>query len=38
VAPGLLRRSVPGSHWAPRGQPDLIAEWIAEFAAEHEPG
>ncbi len=32
VAPGLRRREVPGSHWAPRAQPELVAEWIAEFA------
>ena len=32
VAPGLCRRQVPGSHWAPRAQPDLVAEWIAHFA------
>jgi pimeloyl-ACP methyl ester carboxylesterase len=32
VAPGLRRREVPGSHWAPRAQPALVAEWIAEFA------
>ena len=37
VAPSLCRREVPGSHWAPRAHPDLIAGWIAEFAAEHEP-
>jgi pimeloyl-ACP methyl ester carboxylesterase len=30
VAPGLRRRIVPGSHWAPRAQPALVAEWIAE--------
>jgi pimeloyl-ACP methyl ester carboxylesterase len=32
VAPGLLRREVPGSHWAPREEPDLVAKWVAEFA------
>ncbi len=25
VAPGLRRRTVAGSHWAPRSQPDLVA-------------
>lgn len=34
VAPALRRRQVPGSHWAPRSEPDLVADWIAEFAAE----
>ena len=37
VAPSLCRREVPGSHWAPRAEPDLIAGWIAQFASEHEP-
>ena len=37
VAPSLLSREIPGSHWAPRAQPDLIAEWIAQFASEHDP-
>ncbi|HEY2318767.1 MAG TPA: alpha/beta fold hydrolase [Solirubrobacteraceae bacterium] len=37
VAPSLSRREVPGSHWAPRAQPDLIATWIASFAAENDP-
>lgn len=32
VAPRLTRRSVPGSHWAPRSQPELVAGWIAAFA------
>jgi pimeloyl-ACP methyl ester carboxylesterase len=32
VAPGLRRREVPGSHWAPRAQPELVAAWVAEFA------
>ena len=36
VAPGLRRREVPGSHWAPRAQPALIAGWVAEFAQETE--
>lgn len=35
IAPGLRRREVPGSHWAPRAEPALIADWIAEFAREH---
>ncbi len=38
VAPGLVRRTVAGSHWAPRAQPDLVAEWIAEFALGVEDG
>jgi pimeloyl-ACP methyl ester carboxylesterase len=38
VAPSLLRREVPGSHWAPRAQPDLVAEWLAQFALDHDPG
>jgi pimeloyl-ACP methyl ester carboxylesterase len=32
VAPGLRRRTLPGSHWAPRTHPEPLAEWIAEFA------
>jgi pimeloyl-ACP methyl ester carboxylesterase len=36
VAPGLRRREVPGSHWAPRSQPELLAGWIAGFADEIE--
>ena len=31
-APSLVRRTVPGSHWAPRSQPELVAQWIGEFA------
>ncbi|MGH2892298.1 MAG: alpha/beta fold hydrolase [Solirubrobacteraceae bacterium] len=38
VAPGLRRREVPGSHWAPRSEPDLVADWIAEFAAQARDG
>jgi pimeloyl-ACP methyl ester carboxylesterase len=38
MAPSLCRREVPGSHWALRSHPDLMAAWIAQFAAEHEPG
>jgi NAD(P)-dependent dehydrogenase (short-subunit alcohol dehydrogenase family)/pimeloyl-ACP methyl ester carboxylesterase len=34
VVPGLRRRTLPGSHWAPRSQPDLVARWIAEFVRE----
>jgi pimeloyl-ACP methyl ester carboxylesterase len=33
VAPDLRRRVIGGSHWVPRTEPDLIAGWIAEFAA-----
>ena len=32
VAPGVRRRVIDGSHWAPRNHPDVIARWIAEFA------
>lgn len=32
VAPGVVRREVPGSHWAPRSQPELVAGFIAGFA------
>jgi pimeloyl-ACP methyl ester carboxylesterase len=35
-APRVTRRSVPGSHWAPRSEPELIARWVAEFA--HDTG
>jgi pimeloyl-ACP methyl ester carboxylesterase len=35
-APSVKRRVVPGSHWAPRSEPELIARWLAEFA--HETG
>lgn len=34
VAPGLRRRTLPGSHWAQRSHPELVARWIAEFVAE----
>jgi pimeloyl-ACP methyl ester carboxylesterase len=34
VASSLRRHDVPGSHWAPRSQPDLVADWIAEFATD----
>jgi pimeloyl-ACP methyl ester carboxylesterase len=33
-APALLRRTVPGSHWALRAHPELVAEWIASFVDE----
>ncbi len=33
LAPGLRRREIGGSHWALRAAPELIAAWIAEFAA-----
>jgi pimeloyl-ACP methyl ester carboxylesterase len=36
VAPGLRRHEVPGSHWMPRAQPDLIAARVAEFVEETE--
>lgn len=34
AAPGLRRHSVEGSHWAPRVQPERVAELIAAFVAE----
>ncbi|WP_461028199.1 alpha/beta fold hydrolase, partial [Streptomyces sparsus] len=34
--PRLTRRTLPARHWAPRTRPDLLAEWIAEFATAHE--
>ena len=34
VAPGAIRHSVPGSHWAPRSHPQRVAEWIAAFAGD----
>jgi pimeloyl-ACP methyl ester carboxylesterase len=34
VAPALRRRTIPGSHWAPRTQPALVAAWIAEHVRE----
>jgi NAD(P)-dependent dehydrogenase (short-subunit alcohol dehydrogenase family)/pimeloyl-ACP methyl ester carboxylesterase len=37
-APGLRRRRVAGSHWAPRTQPGLIARWIGSFVDEIESG
>ncbi len=37
-APGLRRRVVSGSHWVPRSQPDLVAEWVAEFVTETTSG
>jgi pimeloyl-ACP methyl ester carboxylesterase len=36
-APHLRRRTIPGSHWAPRKHPQLLASWIAEFV-EQVPG
>jgi pimeloyl-ACP methyl ester carboxylesterase len=29
-APGVRRRTVEGSHWLPRTEPELVARWIAE--------
>ena len=37
-APKLRRRTAPGSHWAPRSQPSLIARWIGEFVDEVQRG
>jgi pimeloyl-ACP methyl ester carboxylesterase len=31
VAPGLRRHDVPGSHWLPHTQPDLVACLVSEF-------
>jgi pimeloyl-ACP methyl ester carboxylesterase len=31
VAPGLRREEVPGTHWMPRAQPDLVAARVAAF-------
>jgi hypothetical protein len=35
-APVLRRRSAPGSHWAPRAEPELVARWIAEWVLQAE--
>jgi pimeloyl-ACP methyl ester carboxylesterase len=35
ICTGLRRRHVPGSHWAPRAEPALIADCIAQFAREN---
>ena len=37
-APGLRRRRVAGSHWAPRTHPELIARWVGSFAEDVEGG
>lgn len=37
-APRLRRRTVNGSHWLPRSEPELLAEWIAEHAEQVESG
>ncbi|SFD20707.1 SDR family oxidoreductase [Streptomyces aidingensis] len=34
--PRLVRRSVPGGHWAPRSRPERIARLVAGFADEIE--
>jgi NAD(P)-dependent dehydrogenase (short-subunit alcohol dehydrogenase family)/pimeloyl-ACP methyl ester carboxylesterase len=34
----LRRRTVAGSHWSPRCQPELIARWISEFVDQVEAG
>lgn len=36
IAPRLRRRTVAGSHWAPRRHPDAISGWIAELVDEAE--
>jgi pimeloyl-ACP methyl ester carboxylesterase len=38
LAPGLRRRTLPGSHWAQRSHPELVARWVAEFVTETEIG
>ena len=38
IAPQLRRRTVAGSHWAQRSEPDLVARWIKEFVSETEAG
>jgi pimeloyl-ACP methyl ester carboxylesterase len=35
-APAVLRRTVPGAHWAPRAEPERVAGWIAEFVRQAE--
>jgi pimeloyl-ACP methyl ester carboxylesterase len=37
-APGLRRHSIPGSHWAPLADPQLIAALISRFVADLEGG
>jgi pimeloyl-ACP methyl ester carboxylesterase len=37
-APGLRRRTVDGSHWLPRTEPELVARWIAEHVESVESG
>lgn len=34
AAPGLRSHTVAGSHWAPRAQPDRVAQLIAGFVSE----
>ena len=36
MAPGLRRHEVPGSHWLPHAQPDLVARLVADFVDETE--
>ncbi len=38
IAPQLRRRTVAGSHWAQRSEPELVARWIREFVSETEAG
>jgi pimeloyl-ACP methyl ester carboxylesterase len=35
-APNLRRATVPGSHWAPRSQPEVLAKLIGDFVADVE--
>lgn len=35
AAPRLRTHTVPGSHWAPRAQPDRVAQLIAAFVSDH---
>ena len=38
AAPQLRRRTIEGTHWAPRKHPELLARWIAEFVDDVEAG
>jgi pimeloyl-ACP methyl ester carboxylesterase len=38
LAPVLRRRLVAATHWVPRTEPGLIAQWIGEFVDEVETG
>ncbi len=38
VAPQFRRRTVAGSHWAQRSEPELVSRWIAEFVSQTQSG